>query len=1282
MRRIALKALLAALLTTRAMADYSNTVMSLSPLGYWRLNETNLPPADVATNSGTLGASANGYYVAGATHPVPGALVNGTGTAATFPGTNSSRVVVPYQPTIAAAAPFSVEFWANPAAPTNTMCVASLTQFGNPPGNGDGTRKGWLFYQNSATGWTFRTYGTNNTAYAATVTQTVTAGQWYHIVGVYDGTNNLLYVNGQLAATIAAPSYVPVAGNESPFSVGGRGYGALGSFSFIGSVDEVAYYTNILSAANVLAHYQNGTSASPAIPYAQLVEAKAPPLYLHFDEPAFAAADPSTYPVAVNLGSDGADINGAYDPGTTPGAPGVPYLGFDTNNFATLFGPEQGGEINLGLSEALDFTGPFSIVLWFKTGPADDRFQSFIGKSDNSWRGGIDSSGFVHFAFGSNPDVIGTMDLNDGVWHQYAGVYDGTNLYLYIDGQLNGTEANVAAALGDPSNPVLIGSAGDYGDGRVFKGTIDEVAAFTNILTATQLQQLYFAADAPPIITQAPSSPVTADEGTSTTFAAEAFGFGTLAYQWQFNGTNLTGKTSTNLVLSAVQISQSGNYALVVTNIYGAVTSSVVALSVQAGPPNLVSNPSSAIRYTGGSVTFAATANGSAPLSYQWQFGGGALAGQTGTNLTLSNLQNAEAGNYSVAISNTHGAITSSIVTLALVPAPTSPYAQAVLADGPIAYWRLGETNGITAYDYVGGYNGSYTNVLLGQLGYSAYDTNTAATFGPADDSLVGNIPVIDFATNTGLRSFSLECWLNAPPQTSDSAIITKGTGGGGEQFDIDFGSSGAIRFLYRDASGAVTLLDGGVLPDSNWHHIVAVVDAVNLQAAIYIDGNQQATATITPTGILASPQSMTIGSRQSGTTAFDDQLYGTVDEVAVYATALTAQQVQNHFNARYPASVPPAISVQPASTTNYVSLSSTFSVTAGGVDLSYQWLSNSVPISGANSSTLTLGPLDYPDAAKYQVAVQNEYGTTTSSNANLTILAPPTTLNLTSGLVLHLPFNNSLVDTSGQNNNGTNVGATSFVSDGKLGSALHYFTDTSIPSYNYVTLGYRPILNFSSNVNFSVSYWVRVPNGVLTGDLPFICNAIGSTYSPGYTFTPSYQTGGWAWSLNGVASVGAGISINDGSWHHLVHTFDRTSDGITYLDGVAVDSHEDYSAGDIDETNATNIGQDPTGTYSQTASADIEDIGIWRRVLTPLEVASIYVGANSNAISFASASSPSPTLSIAPSGGKVQVSWTGSATLQAAGSLTGAFTNVTGATSPYVVTPTNSQTFFRLSIP
>jgi hypothetical protein len=206
--------------------------------------------------------------------------------------------------------------------------------------------------------------------------------------------------------------------------------------------------------------------------------------------------------------------------------------------------------------------------------------------------------------------------------------------------------------------------------------------------------------------------------------------------------------------------------------------------------------------------------------------------------------------------------------------------------------------------------------------------------------------------------------------------------------------------------------------------------------------------------------------------------------------------------------------------------------------------------------------------------------------------------------------------------------------------------------------------------------------NGEEIGDLPFLCNAIGSTFSPGYTFAPSYQQGGWAWSLNGVGVYGVQNSINDGNWHHLVHTFDRSSYGITYLDGVPVSSYEDATVGDLDQTNVTNIGQDPTGTYAQTGSADIDDMGIWRRELSPLEVASIYAGASVNGISFASTTSTTPSLSIAPSGSHVQVSWTGSATLQAAGSITGTFTNVPGATSPYVVAPSSTQLFFRLSIP
>ncbi|MGC3959620.1 MAG: LamG domain-containing protein [Verrucomicrobiota bacterium] len=478
MQKILLSGAAAVLLAANAAADYSNTVMSFSPLGYWQLNETIAAPADMATNSGTLGASGHGYYVSGATHPGSGALAVGTSQAVTFPDLAGNRVVVPYKPALATTAPFSVEFWANPANTSGgdgaTMCVASLTQFGNPPGAGDGTRKGWLFYQNGGTGWIFRTYGTGNTAFNATANTGVTPGNWYHIVGVYDGTSTIIYVNGQMIASTPATSFVPADTNAAPLSVGARGYGSLGFFRYNGSVDEMVYYTNVLSAGEILSHYQNGTNTAPATPYATLIQAKSPAVYLRFEEPSYSAPDPSTYPVAVNKGSLILDADGHYLPGSMPGSAGVTYTGVATPNYATSFGPERGGWVDVGTSESLNFTGPFTISTWFKTAPTDTRFQSFIGKGDSSWRAGIDSDGKARFAFGSNSDATGTANLNDGKWHQLVGVYDGANLLLYIDGVLDVTQPAPNAVSGN-ANSALIGTVPDYGDGRVFKGSMDEV---------------------------------------------------------------------------------------------------------------------------------------------------------------------------------------------------------------------------------------------------------------------------------------------------------------------------------------------------------------------------------------------------------------------------------------------------------------------------------------------------------------------------------------------------------------------------------------------------------------------------------------------------------------------------------------------------------------------------------------------------------------------------------------------------------------------------------------
>jgi hypothetical protein len=250
--------------------------------------------------------------------------------------------------------------------------------------------------------------------------------------------------------------------------------------------------------------------------------------------------------------------------------------------------------------------------------------------------------------------------------------------------------------------------------------------------------------------------------------------------------------------------------------------------------------------------------------------------------------------------------------------------------------------------------------------------------------------------------------------------------------------------------------------------------------------------------------------------------------------------------------------------------------------------------------------------------------------------------------LVLHLPFDNNLTDATGRGNNGTaihltagssNVSSATFVS-GVLGSGLHYASSFgATTNTDYVTLGVRPDLQFGSSVNFSVAYWIRLPAGYAGGDLPFFCDAVNSTFNGGFVFAPTYGSlgtqgsgstdGGWAVSVlnvanpaNGFAAYGDAGSINDGAWHHLVHTFDRANGvAVTYLDGNAANYTPEAgsiaTAGNIDTGRAAVIGQDPTGQYQETGSGDIDDLGVWRRSLTALEAASIYMAAVSNHLSF-----------------------------------------------------------------
>src|SRR6266850_283483 len=122
----------------------------------------------------------------------------------------------------------------------------------------------------------------------------------------------------------------------------------------------------------------------------------------------------------------------------------------------------------------------------------------------------------------------------------------------------------------------------------------------------------------------------------------------------------------------------------------------------------ITTQPSSLTLGVGANAQFAVSASGIAPLSYQWRFNGANLPGATNTNLTISNIQPANEGNYSVVVSNFLGSATSSVAVLTVLLPPniiSQPLSRTNVA-GTIATFSVGAT-GTPAPAYQWQFNGA-----------------------------------------------------------------------------------------------------------------------------------------------------------------------------------------------------------------------------------------------------------------------------------------------------------------------------------------------------------------------------------------------------------------------------------------------------------------------------------------------------------------------------------------------------------------------------------------------
>ena len=110
---------------------------------------------------------------------------------------------------------------------------------------------------------------------------------------------------------------------------------------------------------------------------------------------------------------------------------------------------------------------------------------------------------------------------------------------------------------------------------------------------------------------------------------------------------------------------------------------------VSDGRPSLTVQPASQVALAGTTVRLPAMAAGQQPLSWQWQINGTNIAGATTAMLTLTNVQGAAAGAYTLTVSNTVGTAASSNAVLTVLSPPTitgQPSDQTVVAGANVSF--------------------------------------------------------------------------------------------------------------------------------------------------------------------------------------------------------------------------------------------------------------------------------------------------------------------------------------------------------------------------------------------------------------------------------------------------------------------------------------------------------------------------------------------------------------------------------------------------------------------
>jgi len=465
-----------------------------------------------------------------------------------------------------------------------------------------------------------------------------------------------------------------------------------------------------------------------------------------------------------------------------------------------------------------------------------------------------------------------------------------------------------------------------------------------------------------------------------------------------------------------------------------------------------------------------------------------------------------------------------------------------------VAYYKFDEGYGNTTNNY--GSGGSILNLTNSGATWNnngKYDK--AFLFDGVNDYLyVGDDNSLDMRTNGFTASF----WINASATNTHDFVVMKGaTSSTDAGYSLSLSSSvGKPEIYISDGSSYIVnnLTGSKSVTDNTWHHVVFTWDPA-LGAKIYIDGQLDAQTNTTSTVNINSSSSLKIG----GYTSSDYSVNGLIDEVKIYQTALTEDQVKQEYN-QGKAIVLGALSTD-----------------ATGAASNSTSASYCPPGNTEGNCATGLNPSPIGEWKMDEGVWTNDCSTDTVFDSS----------------------GNSLHGDSCPNSTGPTGGAV-----GKYGKA-GYFDGTD----DYVEVADNNILDLTNTL--TLSSWVK--SSSLSYDQAIACK--GDRSGTNINYCLEIRTTGLvrfeAWNGSTFYYTESTTSLNVNNWYYIVATYNDSSDTVNiYINGVLDKTDSAFTYSLITDSYPLRIGNRKYSVANMQFSGYIDNVKLYDYIRTPAQVA------------------------------------------------------------------------------